>query len=83
MVDPSMIFIDGTHIKASANKKKFQKEQAAKTAKVYEEQLIKRSPRNAESLAKRTRMMTTLAAVPEGVLLKKQYLKPIPTAVCS
>ncbi|MFQ9471744.1 MAG: transposase [Oscillospiraceae bacterium] len=27
MVDPSMIFIDGTHIKASANKKKFQKEQ--------------------------------------------------------
>ena len=26
MVDPSVIFIDGTHIKASANKKKFQKE---------------------------------------------------------
>lgn len=25
-VDPSMIFIDGTHIKASANKKKYQKE---------------------------------------------------------
>ena len=41
MVDPSMIFIDGTHIKASANKKKFQKEQVAKTAKVYEEQLRK------------------------------------------
>lgn len=37
MVDPSMIFIDGTHMKASANKKKFQKEQVAKTAKVYEE----------------------------------------------
>ncbi|MFQ9472816.1 MAG: hypothetical protein ACLR0P_06550 [Oscillospiraceae bacterium] len=32
MVDPSMIFIDGTHIKASANKKKFQKEQVAKAA---------------------------------------------------
>ena len=30
MVDPSMIFIDGTHIKASANKKKFQKEQLTK-----------------------------------------------------
>ena len=29
MVDPSMVFIDGTHIKASANKKKFQKEQLA------------------------------------------------------
>ena len=26
MVDPSIIFVDGTHIKASANKKKFQKE---------------------------------------------------------
>ena len=32
MVDPSMIFIDGTHIKASANKKKFQKEQVMKAA---------------------------------------------------
>jgi transposase len=39
MVDPSIIFIDGTHIKASANKKKFQKEMVAKTAKRYEEQL--------------------------------------------
>ena len=27
MLDPSAVFIDGTHIKASANKKKFQKEQ--------------------------------------------------------
>ena len=35
MVDPSMIFIDGTHIKASANKKKFQKEQLNKEG--YEE----------------------------------------------
>ena len=39
MVDPSIIFIDGTHIKASANKKKFQKEQVAKAAKVYSGQL--------------------------------------------
>lgn len=39
MVDPGTIFIDGTHIKASANKKKFQKEQIKKTAKIYEEQL--------------------------------------------
>lgn len=46
MVDPSVIFIDGTHIKASANKKKFQKEMVAKTAKVYEEQL--RAEVNAE-----------------------------------
>ena len=35
MVEPSAIFIDGTHIKASANKKKFRKEQVAKTAKIY------------------------------------------------
>lgn len=46
MVDPSIIFIDGTHIKASANKKKFQKEQVAKAAKIYEEQL--RAEVNAE-----------------------------------
>ena len=39
MVDPRTIFIDGTHIKACANKKKFQKEQVAKTAKVYSDQL--------------------------------------------
>lgn len=30
MVDPGITFIDGTHIKASANKKKFQKEQVKK-----------------------------------------------------
>lgn len=39
MVDASAIFIDGTHIKASANKKKHQKEQVAKVAKIYEQQL--------------------------------------------
>ena len=39
MVDPSVVFIDGTHIKASANKKKFQKEQIQKAARVYDEQL--------------------------------------------
>ena len=32
MVDPRTVFIDGTHIKASANKKKYQKEQVAKAA---------------------------------------------------
>ena len=39
MVDPNTIFIDGTHIKARANKKKYQKEQVAKAAKVYSGQL--------------------------------------------
>jgi len=46
MIDPSIIFVDGTHIKASANKKKFQKEMVARTAKIYEEQL--RAEVNAE-----------------------------------
>ena len=49
MVDPKMIFIDGTHIKASANKKKFQKENVAKAAKVYATQL--REEVNAERAA--------------------------------
>ncbi|MFR6184323.1 MAG: hypothetical protein ACLUJG_01200 [Lawsonibacter sp.] len=53
MVDPSMIFIDGTHIKASANKKKFQKEQVAKAAKVYEEQLRKEVSEERKQLGKK------------------------------
>ena len=39
MVDSSVVFIDGTHIKASANKKKYQKEQVAKAARVYAKRL--------------------------------------------
>ena len=53
MVDPSVVFIDGTHIKASANKKKFQKEQAAKTAKVYTEQLRQEVNAEREKLGKK------------------------------
>ena len=53
MVDPSIIFIDGTHIKASANKKKFQKEQVAKTAKVYSGQLRKEVNAEREALGKK------------------------------
>ena len=53
MVDPSVIYIDGTHIKASANKKKFQKEQVAKTAKIYEEQLRAEVNAEREALGKK------------------------------
>lgn len=53
MVDPSTIFIDGTHIKASANKKKYQKEQVAKTAKVYAEQLREEVNAEREKLGKK------------------------------
>jgi len=52
-VDPSEIFIDGTHIKASANKKKYQKEQVAKTAKIYQEQLSKEVAAEREALGKK------------------------------
>lgn len=54
MVDPSEIFIDGTHIKASANKKKYQKEQVVKTAKIYQEQLSKEVAAEREALGKKT-----------------------------
>ena len=53
MVDPSAVFIDGTHIKASANKKKYQKEQVKKTAKVYDEQLRKEVNAEREKLGKK------------------------------
>lgn len=49
MVEPSVLFIDGTHVKASANKKKHRKELVARTAKVYEAQL--REEVNAERAA--------------------------------
>ena len=52
MLDPKMIFIDGTHIKASANKKKFQKEMVAKAAKIYEEQLREEVNAEREKLGK-------------------------------
>jgi transposase len=40
-VDPSIIFIDSTHIKANANKKKAKKGLARKTARAYDQQLRK------------------------------------------
>ena len=53
MVDPSIVFMDGTHIKASANKKKFQKEKVAETAKVYAEQLREEVNAEREKLGKK------------------------------
>ena len=53
MLDPSAIFIDGTHIKASANKKKFQKEQVTKAAKVYSGQLRREVNTEREKLGKK------------------------------
>ena len=53
MVDPSTIFIDGTHVKASANKKKFQKEQVAKAARIYSGQLRREVNEERERLGKK------------------------------
>jgi hypothetical protein len=38
-IDTSTVFIDATHVKANANRKKFIKEQAKKAARIYDEQL--------------------------------------------
>ena len=53
MLAPSMVFIDGTHIKASANKKKFQKEQVVRTVKAYERQLRLEVAEEREKLGKK------------------------------
>lgn len=53
LLDTSAIFIDGTHIKASANKKKFQKQQVARAAKVYSEQLRQEVNAEREKLGKK------------------------------
>ncbi len=51
-IDPEVIFIDGTHIKASANKKKYQKEQVAKAAKSYASRLREEVNEERERLKK-------------------------------
>lgn len=53
MVDPSVIFIDGTHIKSSANKKKNQKKQVEKAAKIYAGQLREEVNAQREKLGKK------------------------------
>ena len=53
LLDTSAVFIDGTHIKASANKKKFQKQQVAQAAKIYSEQLRQEVNAEREKLGKK------------------------------
>lgn len=52
MVDSNVVFIDGTHIKANANKKKYQKEQVAKAARVYAKRLREEVNEEREKLGK-------------------------------
>jgi len=59
LVDPEVIFVDGSHIKASANKNKRHKEVVAETAKYYQEELdeeinLKRSELGKKPLKKKT-----------------------------
>lgn len=53
MIDPSVLFIDATHIKASANKKKYQKKQVEKAAKIYAGQLLEEINAEREKLGKK------------------------------
>ena len=86
MVDPSTIFIDGTHIKASANKKKYQKEQVKKAAKVYSGQLRHEVNAEREKLGKKpiemTMMTTSLHLLLEVGQQKRQYPPQTQTVVC-
>ena len=67
MLDTRAIFIDGTHIKASANKKKFQKEQVAKAAKVYSGQLRREvNMRKEKSWARSPLKMRMMKTIPRG-----------------
>ena len=80
MVEPSMIFIDGTHIKASANKKEFQKEQVAKTAKVYEEQLRKEVAEERRKLDKKDKDDDNSGSSTGGCTVEKTVSKTSLTA---
>lgn len=53
LVDTSSVFIDATHIKANANKKKNRKEQAEKTARIYDEKLREEINADREAHGKR------------------------------
>ena len=58
-VDPSAVFIDGTHIKASANKKKFQKEQSWAS---HRSTMTMMTPRAAEQQKRQSQRQTRIAA---------------------
>lgn len=63
LVDASAIFIDATHIKANANKKKHRKEQAQFTARVYDERL--KQEINADRIAHGKKPLKEKEEVPE------------------
>lgn len=84
LVDASAIFIDATHIKANANKKKHRKEQAKFTARVYDERLKQeinvdriahgKKPLKEKEIVESTRMITTSTTDPDcGIFHKGEH----------
>ena len=67
MLDPSAIFIDGTHIKASANKKKFQKEQGQRRQRPTPGSCAEKSTRKEKSWARSPLKMRTTKIIPKAV----------------
>lgn len=51
-VDPSVLFIDSTHIKANANKRKYKKKFVRRAAQQYKEELDSRSQRGPNTTSK-------------------------------
>lgn len=79
MVDHSVVFVDSTYIKASANKKKFQKEQVNKAAKVYDEVLLKEVNEERAKLGKKEIENKDDNEPPKG---EKRYSPQTRTAGC-
>ncbi|MFQ9471944.1 MAG: transposase [Oscillospiraceae bacterium] len=84
MVDPSMIFIDGTHIKASANKRSCRRNRSPKPRRCTRNNFAKRYPRNENNWVRKSTMtmMTKIKEVPEEERLRKRCPKPTRTAEC-
>lgn len=81
-VDASIIFIDASHIKANANKKKNRKEQVQETARIYESQLReeinqdrvknnKKAFKDDDVIKNRTKEITVSRTDPESGLFHK------------
>ena len=87
MVDPGTIFIDGTHIKASANKKKYQKEQVRKRRRSTPVSCAGRSTQSEKSWLRNPLKMMRMIPIPRTPpvvkLWKRRYPQQIRTAECS
>lgn len=67
MLDPSAIFIDGTHIKASANKKSSRRSRSRKRQKSIQGSFAERLTRKEKSWARSQLKMTMMKIIPRVV----------------